>query len=69
MSIQMGKTRMQTFYTVLYDWPSKKTGKMIRKSASYVEDLERFRAHVEKRGGKIVSESAPRQEETIPVYF
>ena len=69
MAINFGPTRMQTYYTVVFEKPSKKTGKMLREVSSYVEDLGWFRTRVEKRGGKIISESGPRQVETSDVTF
>lgn len=69
MTIQHGVARMQTYYTVVFEQPSKKTGKMLRQVSDYVEDLAWFRARIEKRGGTVISESGPRQVETLPVYF
>lgn len=67
MTLRIGSTKMQTYYTVVFEQPSKKTGKMLRQVSDYVEDLAWFRTRVEKRGGKIVSESSARQVETIPI--
>lgn len=69
MTVKSGATKTQIYYTVVFEKPSRKTGKMLREVSDYVEDLAWFRAHIEKRGGKIISEGGPRQIETIPVYF
>lgn len=69
MAVKSGKPIMQRFYTVEFEEPSKRTGKMRRQVSSCVEDLGWFRAHVKKRGGKIISESGPRMVETIPITF
>lgn len=69
MAVTSGKPRMQTYYTVVFECPSRKTGKMVREVSDYVEDLAWFRARTEKRGGRIISESGPRQAQTIPVSF
>lgn len=69
MVVKVGRVKMETYYTVVFEQPSKKTGKMLRQVSDYVQDLQWFRTHIEKRGGKILSESGPRQAETIPVYF
>ena len=69
MAVTHGTPKMQTYYTVGFEKPSRKTGTMLREVSDYVEDLGWFRAHIEKRGGKIISESGPRQVETVPVYF
>lgn len=69
MTIKFGAVRMQDFYTVVFEKPSKKTGKMVRQVSSYVENLAAFRASIEKRGGKIISADGPRQVETSDVYF
>jgi len=69
MAYEVGPPRMRTYYTVVFEQPSKKTGKMLRQVSDYVEDLAWFRARIEKRGGKIISEGGPRQVETMPVSF
>ena len=69
MTVKIGAPKMQTYYTVVFEQPSKRTGKMLRQVSDYVEDLSWFRARIEKRGGKIISESGPRQVESMPVYL
>ena len=69
MSVKTGAAKMQTYYTVVFEEPNRKTGEMLKQVSSYVEDVEWFRARIEKRGGKIYSVEGPRQVETIPVYL
>ena len=69
VTVHTGTTKTQTYYTVVFEKPSKITGKMLREVSDYVGDLSWFRAHIEKCGGKVISESGPRQVESIPVYF
>lgn len=68
MSLKFGPMKTTTYYTVVFEAPSKRTGKMLKQVSSYVEDLAWFRARIEKRGGKIISESGPRQVEGFSVY-
>lgn len=69
MAVKSGAAKIRTYYTVVFEKPSKRTGKMRREVSDYVEDLAWFRAHIEKHGGKIISESGPRQSEVIDISF
>lgn len=55
--------RIVTYYTVYYEKPHKKTGKMQRHVTDYCENPQKTKQFVEKHGGKIISVGPPRKVE------
>lgn len=69
MAITTSDVRMKNYWTVSYTEHNKRTGAVVKKLSSYVDDPEWFKAHVERRGGEILRVDGPRQVETIDVGF